>query len=111
MTWSENNQSFFEGGSECYAITWPKFDWVTISLAEDQTEGKMPKKKQDLKTSAVEAWQSITMDETQRLLIFLYSWLLFCKIRIKAESLQIKQILFLFKFYNTMKNINININI
>lgn len=73
----KRDQSFFEGESECYAIAWPKSDWVTISLAEDQTEGKMPKNKQDLKTSAVKAWQSITMDETQRLLIFLLSWLLF----------------------------------
>lgn len=42
MTWSETNQSFFEGESECYAIAWPKSDWVTISLAEDQIEGKLP---------------------------------------------------------------------
>ncbi len=50
--------------------------WIRLSmhsLAEDKTEGKCPKNKQELKTVAVEAWQSITRDETQRLVMSMRS--------------------------------------
>ncbi len=74
----KSNQRVFEGKEvDCYAmaksITWPESDWACISLAEDKTEGKMPKNKQELKTVAVEAWQSITRDETQRLVMSMRS--------------------------------------
>ncbi len=36
-------------------------------LLKTKLKGKCPKNKQELKTVAVEAWQSITRDETQRL--------------------------------------------
>ena len=44
----ESNQRVFKGKEvECSAmaksITWPESDWTCISLAEDKTEGKMPK--------------------------------------------------------------------
>ncbi len=68
----------FEGKEvDCYAmaksITWPESDWACISLAEDKLKGKCPKNKQELKTVAVEAWQSITRDETQRLVMSMRS--------------------------------------
>ncbi len=74
----KSNQRVFEGKEvDCYAmaksITWPESDWACISLAEDKTEGKCPKNKQELKTVAVEAWQSITRDETQRLVMSMRS--------------------------------------
>ncbi len=50
--------------------------WIRLSmhsLAEDKLKGKCPKNKQELKTVAVEAWQSITRDETQRLVMSMRS--------------------------------------
>ena len=38
-------------------------------LLKTKLKGKCPKNKQELKTDAVEAWQSITRDETQRLVM------------------------------------------
>ena len=38
-----------------------------FQLLKTKLKGKCPKNKQELKTAAVEAWQSITRDETQRL--------------------------------------------
>ena len=38
-------------------------------LLKTKLKGKCPKNKQELKTVAVEAWQSITRDETQRLVM------------------------------------------
>ena len=38
-----------------------------FNLLKTKLKGKCPKNKQELKTVAVEAWQSITRDETQRL--------------------------------------------
>ncbi len=102
LTWPLHNsplhQRVFEGKEvDCYAmaksITWPESDWACISLAEDKTEGKCPKNKQELKTVAVEAWQSITRDETQRLVMSMRSRLqavIDCKdfaTSIKSESL------------------------
>ncbi len=74
----KSNQRVFEGKEvDCYAmaksITWPESDWACISLAEDKTEGKCPKNKQEMKTVAVEAWQSITRDETQCLVMSMRS--------------------------------------
>ncbi len=68
----------FEGKEvDCYAmaksITWPESDWACISLAKDKTEGKMPQEQAGLKRVAVEAWQSITRDETQRLVMSMRS--------------------------------------
>ncbi len=78
QAYCKSNQRVFEGKEvDCYAmaksITWPESDWACISLAEDKTEGKMPQNKQELKTVAVEAWQSITRDETQRLVMSMRS--------------------------------------
>ncbi len=42
-------------------------------LLKTQLKGKCPKNKQELKTVAVEAWQSITGDETQRLVMSMRS--------------------------------------
>ena len=42
-------------------------------LLKTKLKGKCPKNKQELKTVAVEAWQSITKDETQRLLMSMSS--------------------------------------
>ncbi len=50
--------------------------WIRLSMhftCWNKTEGKMPKNKQELKTVAVEAWQSITRDETQRLVMSMRS--------------------------------------
>lgn len=42
-------------------------------LMKTKLKGKCPKNKQELKTFAVEAWQSITRDETQRLVMSMRS--------------------------------------
>ncbi len=42
-------------------------------LLKTKLKGKCPKNKQELKTVAVEAWQSITRDETQRLVMSMRS--------------------------------------
>ncbi len=42
-------------------------------LLKTKLKGKCPKNKQELKTVAVEAWQSITRDETQRLVMSMHS--------------------------------------
>ncbi len=42
-------------------------------LLKTKLKGKCPKNKQEMKTVAVEAWQSITMDETQRLVMSMRS--------------------------------------
>ncbi len=42
-------------------------------LLKTKLKGKCPKNKQELKTVAVEAWQSITRDETQRLVMSMCS--------------------------------------
>ena len=42
-------------------------------LLKTKVKGKCPKNKQELKTVAVEAWQSITRDETQRLVMSMCS--------------------------------------
>ena len=42
-------------------------------LLKTKLKGKCPKKKQELKTVAVEVWQSITRDETQRLVMSMHS--------------------------------------
>ncbi len=67
--WRERSGLLCNGQS----ITWPESDWACISLAEDKLKGKCPKNKQELKTVAVEAWQSITRDETQRLVMSMRS--------------------------------------
>ena len=38
-------------------------------LLKTKLKGKCPKNKQELKTAAAEAWQSITRDQTQRLVM------------------------------------------
>ncbi len=45
----------------------------TFHLLKTKLKGKCPKNKQELKTVAVEAWQSITRDETQRLVMSMRS--------------------------------------
>ncbi len=75
---AKSNQRVFEGKEvDCYAmaksITWPESDWACISLAEDKTEGKMPQEQAGTEDVAVEAWQSITRDETQRLVMSMRS--------------------------------------
>ncbi len=42
-------------------------------LLKTKLKGKCPKNKQELKTVAVEAWQRITRDETQRLVMSMHS--------------------------------------
>ena len=42
-------------------------------LLKTKLKGKCPKNKQELKTVAVEAWQSITRDEAQRLVMSMRS--------------------------------------
>jgi len=42
-------------------------------LLKTKLMGKWPKNKQELKTVAVEAWQSITRDKTQRLVMSMRS--------------------------------------
>ncbi len=74
----KSNQRVFEGKEvDCYAmaksITWPESDWACIHLLKTKLKGKCPKNKQELKTVAVEAWQSITRDETQRLVMSMRS--------------------------------------
>ncbi len=44
-----------------------------VHLLKTKLKGKCPKNKQELKTVAVEAWQSITRDETQRLVMSMRS--------------------------------------
>ena len=40
-----------------------------ISLAEDQTKGRGPHNKQELKVAAVKAWENITREDVKRLLM------------------------------------------
>ncbi len=51
--------------------------WIRLSMHftcwRHKLKGKCPKNKQELKTVAVEAWQSITRDETQRLVMSMRS--------------------------------------
>ncbi len=54
-------------------------------LLKTKLKGKCPKNKQELKTVAVEAWQSITRDETQRLVMSM-------RYRLQAESIYIPYI-------------------
>ena len=44
-----------------------------FQLLKIQLKGKCPKNKQELKTVAVKAWQSITRDETQHLVMSMRS--------------------------------------
>ena len=58
------------------SITWPESDWACISLAEDKSEGKMPQEQagtEDSCSRGLAAWQSITRDETQRLVMSMCS--------------------------------------
>uniref|UniRef100_A0A8C5MJ28 Transposase n=1 Tax=Leptobrachium leishanense TaxID=445787 RepID=A0A8C5MJ28_9ANUR len=68
-------------------LTWPLHNIPLLSLQspdlnpiehafhllKTKLKGKCPKNKQELKTVAVEAWQSITRDETQRLVMSMHS--------------------------------------
>ena len=45
----------------------------SFHLLKTKLKGKCPKNKQELKTVAAEAWQSITRDETQRLVMSMRS--------------------------------------
>ncbi len=74
----KSNQRVFEGKEvDCYAmaksITWPDPIEHAFHLLKTKLKGKCPKNKQELKTVAVEAWQSITRDETQRLVMSMRS--------------------------------------
>ncbi len=44
------------------SVSWSQPDWACISLAEDKTKGRKTHKQQ-LKSDAVKAWQSITKEE------------------------------------------------
>ncbi len=74
----KSNQRVFEGKEvDCYAmaksITWLNPIEHAFHLLKTKLKGKCPKNKQELKTVAVEAWQSITRDETQRLVMSMRS--------------------------------------
>ena len=63
-------------------------------LLKTKLKGKCPKNKQELKTVSVEAWQSITRDETQHLVMSMHSRLQavielqrICNQVLKSESL------------------------
>ena len=67
----------------------PDLNPISAKLKK-KLKGKCPKNKQELKTVAVEAWQSITRDETQRLVMSMRSRLqavIDLKIVLKSESL------------------------
>ncbi len=53
-------------------LTWIRFEHA-FHLLKTKLKGKYPKNKQELKTVAVEAWQSITRDETQHLVMSMRS--------------------------------------
>ena len=53
------------------SITWPESDWANISLAEEQTEGKMAQEQ----AGTEERCSSITRDEIQCLVMSLPSTL------------------------------------
>ncbi len=69
----------FLKGKKCTVMQWPSQspDLNPIEhafhLLKTKLKGKCPKNKQELKTVAVEAWQSITRDETQRLVMSMRS--------------------------------------
>ncbi len=74
----KSNQRVFEGKEvDCYAMAKSITDLNPIEhafhLLKTKLKGKCPKNKQELKTVAVEAWQSITRDETQRLVMSMRS--------------------------------------
>ncbi len=74
----KSNQRVFEGKEvDCYAMSSQSPDLNPIEhafhLLKTKLKGKCPKNKQELKTVAVEAWQSITRDETQRLVMSMHS--------------------------------------
>ncbi len=54
------------------SISWFQPDWACISLAEDKTKGRRTHR-QKLKSAAVKAWQSITKEETQSLVMSMSS--------------------------------------
>ena len=60
-------REFFKGSPDLYLIE------HAFHLLKTKLKGKCPKNKQELKTVAVEAWQSITGDETQRLVMSMRS--------------------------------------
>ena len=47
----------------------PDLNLTVHAFHKTKLKGKCPKNKQELKTVAVEAWQSITRDETQHLVM------------------------------------------
>jgi len=55
------------------SITWHESNGAAFHLLKSKLKAKCPKKHQEVKTVAVEAWQSITRDETQRLVMSLGS--------------------------------------
>ncbi len=65
----------FLKGKKWTVMQWPSQspDLNPIEHAFHLLKGKCPKNKQELKTVAVEAWQSITRDETQRLVMSMRS--------------------------------------
>ena len=71
-------KSFFKS-NKWNVIQWPSQspDLTPIEhafpLLKTKLKGKCPKNKQELKTVAVEAWQNITRDETQHLVMSMTS--------------------------------------
>ncbi len=69
----------FLKGKKWTVMQWPSQSPVlnpiehAFHLLKTKLKGKCPKNKQELKTVAVEAWQSITRDETQRLVMSMRS--------------------------------------
>ncbi len=72
-------QSILQKGKKWTVMQWPSQspDLNPIEhafhLLKTKLKGKCPKNKQELKTVAAEAWQSITRDETQRLVMSMRS--------------------------------------
>ncbi len=52
------------------SISWSQPDWACISLAEDKIKGRKTHKQT---TAEVKAWQSITKEETQSLVMSMSS--------------------------------------
>ena len=62
-------QDFFLKGKEVGVLQWPNLSPDLNTISVHFTKVKHPKNKQDLKTAAVKAWQRITGEETQRLMM------------------------------------------
>ncbi len=77
-TYSKSNPWVFEGKKVEYSamaksISWSQPDWAAFHSLKTKLKTERPTNKQQLKSAAVKAWQSITKEETQSLVMTMSS--------------------------------------